>query len=71
MGVAIMYSIPVVLRGQANAVCIFMIHLFGDFPSPILIGVFIEYWGDLVAMMTLLGWLVFAVIFWGFGLCAS
>ena len=66
-----MYSIPSALRGQANAVSIFFAHLFGDFPSPYIIGVLIEDMGDQYAMMILLGWLIFSFIFWLFALCKA
>ena len=39
MGVAIMSCVQKYLRGQANAVCVFFMHMLGDMPSPFVIGV--------------------------------
>ncbi|MEJ0001146.1 MAG: MFS transporter [Verrucomicrobiota bacterium] len=38
--------VPVHLRASAMAVCTFVIHLFGDFGSPTLVGTLSTYWGD-------------------------
>ena len=52
------------LRPQAVAISIFFMHLFGDFPSPFLIGAINEsagmYWGTIITV----GWLVFCIFFW-------
>lgn len=39
ISLGIMNSVPLELRGQANALCYFIIHLLGDFPSPYLYGI--------------------------------
>ena len=58
-----MNSVPKPLRGQANAVAIFFMHLLGDFPSPLLIGYLFTYslyWG----VVFTISWLIWAVLFW-------
>ena len=60
-----MSAVPQVLRGQANAVCIFFSHLLGDFPSPYIIGLLIDKVGRQEAMIFVLSWLLTAVAFWG------
>ena len=61
-----MASVDEELRPQAVAVNIFFMHLFGDFPSPFLIGAVNggvgRYWGTVLTM----GWLIFTVTFWSF-----
>ena len=37
---AVMTCVTPDLRGQANAIAIFVMHVLGDFPSPLIIGVF-------------------------------
>ena len=40
---ALMNCVPKNLRGQANAVAVFFMHILGDFPSPVIIGYIFEY----------------------------
>jgi hypothetical protein len=56
VNIAILNTVKPHLRGQAVAINIFVIHLFGDFPSPILVGVMNEYIGMYLAIMVLLMW---------------
>jgi len=65
LGISIMSSVSRELRGQANAVSIFFLHLLGDFPSPYFIGLFNELLGKQVSMLMLVLWLIWAFIFWG------
>ena len=65
--IAIMSCVPNHLRGQANALSVFVMHALGDFPSPALIGAWFQIFGDYVGMILAVGWLVFAVIFWTIG----
>ena len=65
--IAIMTCVPNHLRGQANAVSVFFMHAIGDFPSPAIIGVWFQVFGQLVGMVLTTGWLIFAVLFWTIG----
>lgn len=64
IGMVLMSSVPPELRGQANAMAIFFMHLLGDFPSPFLIGALFgtigRYWG----MVFTIVWLSWAAFFW-------
>jgi hypothetical protein len=63
VAIALMSCVPNQLRGQANAIAIFFMHLFGDFPSPFFIGYIISFdlfWGVMVTIL----WLFWAVFFW-------
>ena len=64
---AVMSSVDTDLRAQANAVSVFVMHLFGDFPSPYVIGVVNQYVGEKWGILMLTCWLVWAVIAWGVG----
>jgi MFS transporter, Spinster family, sphingosine-1-phosphate transporter len=58
-----MNCVPKALRGQANAIAIFIMHMLGDFPSPVIIGwlfTYSIYWGVMFTMV----WLSWAVFFW-------
>lgn len=66
-------SVPIMLRASAMAASIFVIHLFGDFWSPVLVGRLAD-WGYRPdkpgiglqhAMLILPAVLSFAVLFWG------
>jgi hypothetical protein len=59
-----MSCVPKELRGQANAVSVFVLHLFGDFPSPYLIGLTSDRVSIHFAMLILTLWLGIACIFW-------
>ena len=65
-GVALMTSVDVKLRSQANAVSVLFMHLLGDFPSPFLIGFMNDTVGVQPAMLVLVGWLVWCWLFWFF-----
>jgi len=54
LNIAILSSVENHLRGQVVAINVFIIHLFGDFPSPIITGIF----NDLIGMY----WSMFIVI---------
>ena len=45
LNIAILSSVEKHLRGQVVAINIFIIHLFGDFPSPIITGILNDYIG--------------------------
>ena len=62
---ALMNSVSDDLRGQANAVAIFFMHLLGDFPSPYIIGIIVDASGHLTAAIFTYAWLGWSVIFWG------
>jgi MFS family permease len=58
--------VPVHLRVSAMAVCTFVIHLFGDFGSPTIVGRLSVHWGDLQkAVLILPGVLVIGAVIWG------
>lgn len=59
-----MSSVPTELRGQANAISVFFMHLLGDFPSPFLIGVFNEELGMEIGMMVTFIWLYLGAVAW-------
>lgn len=65
VAMALMNSVPDDLRGQANAVCVFFMHLLGDFPSPYVIGWFFELYGYYSGIVLIYGWLLWAVLTWG------
>lgn len=54
VGIALMSCVSKELRGQANAMAIFFMHLVGDFPSPFIIGFWFDsigmYWGMICVM---------------------
>lgn len=60
-----MYCVQKELRGQANAVAIFCIHMFGDFPSPFFVGFLFDVYGVYIGVIVLFSWMIFAVIGWG------
>jgi len=66
-------SVPAMLRASAMAASVFVIHLFGDFWSPVLVGRLAD-WGHEPerpgaglqhAMLVLPAVMGFAVLFWG------
>ena len=61
---AIMSSVPADLRGQANAMAVFLMHLFGDFPSPYLVGVVSQFVAMRWGFMILMSWLFFGAAAW-------
>jgi len=66
-------SVPVMLRASAMAGSIFVIHLFGDFWSPVLVGLLADWGNDPArpgvglqhAMLVLPAVMSLAVFFWG------
>ena len=62
---AVMSSVPPELRGQANAVSVFLMHLLGDFPSPYLIGLVNQFIGMKWGIVILVSWLYVGAIAWG------
>jgi hypothetical protein len=57
--------VPVHLRASAMAVCTFMIHLFGDFSSPTVVGQLSSQWNSLQkAVLILPGVLVIGAVLW-------
>ncbi|OMJ86184.1 hypothetical protein SteCoe_12318 [Stentor coeruleus] len=66
ISMATMNCVPSHLRGQANALTVFFMHIFGDFPSPSIIGLFFESVGELSGMLFAMCWLIWAVLIWGF-----
>jgi hypothetical protein len=64
VGISLMICVPTNLRGQANAVSAFIMHLTGDFPSPFIVGALFDTIGYLFGMLFLMCWLFFAFIFW-------
>lgn len=60
-----MNSVDKELRGQANAVAIFFMHLFGDFPSPFFIGFLFDQYSIYIGVIVMYGWLILASIAWG------
>ena len=69
----IVESVPVMLRASAMALSIFVIHLFGDLWSPLIVGKLADAWtvaghpetGLQRAVLILPAVLVLAAIFWG------
>lgn len=59
-----MSSVPAHLRGQANAVSVFLMHLLGDFPSPYLVGVVSHFVGAKWGMVILASWLFIGSLAW-------
>ena len=58
-------SVPATLRASAMAVSIFVIHLFGDFWSPEIVGRLADWWGSLGrAVLVLPVALALAAVFW-------
>ena len=60
-----MYCVKDNLRGQANAMAIFFMHLLGDFPSPYIVGWIFEATGFFEGTLFISLWLLWAVVFWG------
>lgn len=60
-----MDCVPDKLRGQANAMAIFFMHLFGDFPSPYVVGWIFDKYGYFEGTLFIDFWLLWAVLFWG------
>jgi hypothetical protein len=66
-------EVPVVLRASAMALSIFVIHLFGDFWSPQIVGYLSDHWGASGdpsaglrrAVLLLPAVLAVAAVFWG------
>eukprot|EP00746_Dinoflagellata_sp_MGD_P082600 gnl/MRDRNA2_/MRDRNA2_32803_c0_seq1.p1 gnl/MRDRNA2_/MRDRNA2_32803_c0~~gnl/MRDRNA2_/MRDRNA2_32803_c0_seq1.p1 ORF type:complete len:442 (+),score=30.04 gnl/MRDRNA2_/MRDRNA2_32803_c0_seq1:22-1326(+) len=66
VNVAIMESVPMDCRGAAMALTNSLIHLFGDLPSPILVGVIADYTSLLVGVAVLAAWVNWAAPLWFF-----
>ena len=64
VNLALMYSVPAVLKPQAMAVSTGLSHLIGDFPSPFVIGAVINYMGYKMAMVVTSVILIFPIILW-------
>jgi len=63
----ILESVPSTMRASAMAICIFMIHAFGDLWSPELVGRVSDGAGNLrIGMLILPGAFLLAALFWGF-----
>ncbi|NBX38266.1 MAG: MFS transporter [Flavobacteriia bacterium] len=63
----ILESVPSNMRASAMAICIFMIHAFGDLWSPELVGRVSDSSGSLrIGMLVLPGAFLLAALFWGF-----
>lgn len=63
---AIMSSVPTELRGQANAMSVFLLHLLGDFPSPYIVGVVSQFVAMRWGFVILMSWLFFGVLAWAY-----
>lgn len=64
VNIAIMYSVPPLLKSQAMAVSTGLSHLLGDFPSPFVIGALIDSIGYQMAIITTSAILLLPVGFW-------
>ena len=62
---ALMNSVSEDMRGQANGVSVFFIHLIGDFPSPYIIGWIFDIYGYYPGLVLTYAWLFWCIIFWG------
>lgn len=65
VAIAMMNCVEKEMRGQANAVAIFFMHMFGDFPAPFFIGFLFDTFSIYVGVLVLFSWLGFAIIMWG------
>jgi hypothetical protein len=63
LNIAILKSVDDNLRGMAVALNNLMLHLFGDFPSPLIIGVLNETVGMYWAIMIAILWLGMSLFF--------
>jgi MFS family permease len=68
IGISIMMCVPTHLRGQANAVSVFIMHSTGDFPAPFIVGFLFDTVGYLLGMLILSSWMFFAFLLWFFAL---
>lgn len=59
-----MTCVPKHLRGQANGFAVLVTHLFGDFPSPYIIGLIGDAVSMQIALMILMCWLLLASLAW-------
>jgi MFS family permease len=64
VNIAIMYSVPAVLKPQAMAVSTGLSHLLGDFPSPFVIGAVIDALDYKMAMVVTSTILILPVLLW-------
>jgi MFS family permease len=64
VNIAIMYSVPPALKSQAMAVSTVLSHLLGDFPSPFVIGAFIDGVGYKIAIVITSAFLILPVALW-------
>lgn len=64
ISIGAMSSVPEDLRGQANALKFFFIHLLGGFPSSYLTGIASDYIGMFWAIFILFNWVIFGIIAW-------
>jgi len=71
VAIALMNCVPDQLRGQANALAIFFMHLLGDFPSPYIVGWMFESSGFYEGTLLISVWLLWAVLFWAVASNAS
>ncbi|EER08677.1 Hexuronate transporter, putative [Perkinsus marinus ATCC 50983] len=62
--VAIMEAVPTNLRGQALAISIGVSHILGDFPSPILMGIWNDHIGYRWSLCICGLWLLISVVLW-------
>ncbi|KAF4719437.1 Protein spinster 3 [Perkinsus olseni] len=62
--VAIMEAVPAHLRGQALAISIGVSHILGDFPSPILMGIWNDHIGYRWSLCICGTWLLLCVVLW-------
>jgi MFS family permease len=66
VNIAIMYSVPTSLKAQSMAVSVGVAHLIGDFPSPSITGVLIDYADFDTAILAVSGILVIPTALWAF-----
>jgi MFS family permease len=60
IGAAVLSSVPNSLRSHAMALSIAIIHLLGDFPSPVILGVIADAWSLYYAMLMFTFFLILA-----------
>ena len=64
VGVGIMSSVSTELRGQANGISVFVMHLLGDLWSPFVFGFLTTPLGMYGAYIVLIAWLYFGCFAW-------
>ena len=65
VNVALMWSVPPANRATAMALSVIIIHLFGDVPSPIVIGEIDRATSPQTTFLLTSSWLFWAIFFWG------